>query len=145
MTELGSPPRRSPRPRLEPLSPALSRALAAYLPPAIAELVQAGHDRFVNEHRHIVVLFVGFEGFDYAKRDVGERLRAYFGEVVRTISRFGGHLRQIDVGDKGSTYLVFFGAPVAHEDDDGTSVPARLRRSVGCREPSECVSASPQG
>ena len=126
VTELGSPPRRSPRPRLEALSPALSRALAAYLPPAIAELVQAGHDRFVNEHRHIVVLFVGFEGFDYAKRDVGERLRSYFGEVVRTISRFGGHLRQIDVGDKGSTYLVFFGAPVAHEDDDGRACHCAL-------------------
>jgi len=97
---------------------AARRTLTAYLPGTIAERMRAGHARFVDEHRRISVLFVGFEGFDYDQPVAAQALQDYFQGVIGTITRLGGHLRQIEVGDKGSKYIVLFGAPVAHEDDE---------------------------
>ncbi len=94
-----------------------ARTFSAYLPSAIADRVVAGHAPFVNEHRTIVVLFVAFEPFAYDEEEAAADLQEYFARVVATITRFDGHLRQIDVGDKGSKYIVLFGAPVAHEND----------------------------
>ncbi|HYF64539.1 MAG TPA: tetratricopeptide repeat protein, partial [Herpetosiphonaceae bacterium] len=73
---------------------------------------------FINEHRHVVVMFVRFGGFDYdGDPRVSARLQAYFAAVVERIQRYDGYLNKIDMGDKGSKYIVLFGAPVAHEDD----------------------------
>jgi class 3 adenylate cyclase/tetratricopeptide (TPR) repeat protein len=102
------------------------RTLTAYLPGTIAERMRAGHARFVDEHRRISVLFVGFEGFDYDQSAAAQALQDYFVAVIETITRLGGHLRQIEVGDKGSKYIVLFGAPVAHEDDEERALRCAL-------------------
>jgi len=134
--ELPCTPRRVPTPsrRRAPTAQA-ARTLAAYLPAVIADRVRAGHAPFVNEHRRIAVLFVAFRPFAYQERGAAGQLQDYFARVVATIERFGGHLRQIDIGDKGSKYIVFFGAPIAHENDEERALRCalELRRLRGER------------
>jgi class 3 adenylate cyclase/tetratricopeptide (TPR) repeat protein len=112
-----APRRVRPTSRRSPPPARAARTLSAYLPATIAHRVQAGHAPFVNEHRTLVVLFVAFEPFAYEEPEAAAELQEYFARVVATIARFDGHLRQIDVGDKGSKYIVLFGAPIAHEND----------------------------
>ena len=100
--------------------------LAAYLHPVIAERLLAGLGSFVDEHRRLTVLFVGFGGPDYSNRDAAMRLQAYLAPAVEIITRYDGHLRQVETGDKGSLYIAFFGAPVSHEDDEERALRAAL-------------------
>ena len=58
------PPRRAGS--LGEPSPSLARLLSQYLHPAIAARIGRGDPRFVDEHRVATMLFVGFEGLDYA-------------------------------------------------------------------------------
>jgi len=107
--------------RHRPAFPAdLPEQLAAcYLHPTIARRLAAGQAGLVNEHRPVTILFVRFDGFDYdADPAVAPKLQSYFVSVVRSIQHYDGHLARIDMGDKGSKYLVLFGAPTAHEDDE---------------------------
>ena len=112
-------PRRA-RPRRPPLVPPEALpALAAFLHPVVVQRLHGGLEGFVNEHRRLTVLFVGFQGPDYdSDTEATPKLQAYFARVVELVGRYGGHLRQIEMGDKGSLFIVFFGAPVLHEDDE---------------------------
>jgi class 3 adenylate cyclase/tetratricopeptide (TPR) repeat protein len=144
ITNLARPPRRV-RWRQLPDSDASTRpTFAAYLHPAIAERLETGLEGFVNEHRKVTVLFVGFTGFDYdGDPDVARKLQAYLARVVQVIQGYDGHLRQVEMGDKGSKFIVFFGAPVLHEDDevralrcalelrDATDGPVRIGAASG--------------
>jgi class 3 adenylate cyclase len=68
-----------------PRFPAAARpTLAAYLHPVIAERLRAGLASFVDEHRRLTVLFVGFGGPDYADRDAATELRAYLAPAIET-------------------------------------------------------------
>ena len=92
----------------------------------IAERLLAGLGGFVDEHRRLTVLFVGFGGPDYSNRDAAKRLQAYLGPAIEIITRYDGHLRQVETGDKGSLYVAVFGAPVSHEDDEERALRAAL-------------------
>lgn len=114
----------SPRPRYTPLEPlpeppeSLAGTLGAFLHPAIAARLRAERPDFVGEHRHITVLFVGFAGFDYdSDPEAHLHLQHYLGRVSQIVRQYDGDLNKIDMGDKGSKYVVVFGAPVAHEND----------------------------
>ena len=72
------------------------------------------------------MLFVRFEGLDYATQRGADELRAFSSEVVRVVADLDGHLQQIDMGDKGSNVLVSFGAAVAHEDDQERAIRCAL-------------------
>ncbi|GAB4529587.1 MAG: adenylate/guanylate cyclase domain-containing protein [Anaerolineae bacterium] len=112
-------PSRNPLESFTSLSPELSTFLLRYLHPRIAELVRTGYSDFMNEHRRVTVLFASFSGFDYDNDpQVGDKLKAYLGAVIRTANRYDGYVNKIDMGDKGSKYLILFGAPVTHENDD---------------------------
>ncbi|MBA3531447.1 MAG: tetratricopeptide repeat protein [Ardenticatenales bacterium] len=110
----------SPNP-LDPLGelPAnLLKLTSAYLHPSIAQRLMQGQASFINEHRKVTVLFVRFENLDYDNDpEVGQKLQSYLSEVIRTIHDFDGYLAKVDMGDKGSKYLVLFGAPIAHQND----------------------------
>ena len=107
-------------------SPSLARLLGGYLHPAIAARIGRGDPRFIDEHRVATMLFVGFEGLDYATREGADELRAFAADVVRVVAELDGHLQQIDMGDKGSKVLVSFGAAVAHEDDQERAIRCAL-------------------
>jgi class 3 adenylate cyclase len=118
LTGVGGDPTYAP---LEPLPQAadpLMPTLRAFVHPLIARRLLDGQAGFVNEHRSVSVLFVGFTGFDYdSDLLVGARLQAYIAQVAQVVQQYDGDLSKIDVGDKGSKLVVVFGAPVAHEND----------------------------
>jgi adenylate cyclase len=101
--------------------------LIRYVHPAIAERLRTSQIGFINEHRKVTVLFVSFAGFDYdGDPQVVAKLQTYFAQVVRTIGRYDGYLNKVDMGDKGSKYVVLFGAPVAHENDEERAIRCAL-------------------
>ncbi|NJN43345.1 MAG: adenylate/guanylate cyclase domain-containing protein [Anaerolineae bacterium] len=73
---------------------------------------------FINEHRKVIVLFARFDNLDYeGDSEAGKKLQHYFSQVIDIVHGYGGYLNKIDMGDKGSKYIVVFGAPIAYEDD----------------------------
>lgn len=101
--------------------------LESYLHPAIAQRVRTDQSGFINEHRKVTALFVRFSGFDYDSDPyVARKLQAYLSAVIRTVHRYDGYLNKVDMGDKGSKYIVLFGAPVAHEDDEERALRCAL-------------------
>ncbi len=114
----------SERPATAPLPPlpeppdGLLPVLEAFVHPAIVRRLAVQRAGFVNEHRSVTVLFVGFEGFDYdGDPQIGPRLQSYVAAVTRVVRQYDGDLNKVDIGDKGSKFVVVFGAPVANEDD----------------------------
>ena len=108
-----------------PLS--LKPLLAAFLHPAITQRLEAGQASFISEHRRVTSLFGAFEGFDYDHDPfVGTKLQTYLVQVMAIVQRYDGYMRQIDMGDKGSKYIVLFGAPVAHENDEERALRCAL-------------------
>ncbi|NTW97614.1 MAG: hypothetical protein HGB28_03595, partial [Oscillochloris sp.] len=108
----------APLPPLPEADGALLPVLSAFLHPSLARRLLDGQTGFVNEHRSVTVLFVGFSGFDYDRDpQVGARLQAYIAQVARIVEQYDGDLNKIDMGDKGSKLVVIFGAPIAHEND----------------------------
>lgn len=94
-----SPPRAG-----DPL--ALSAAAARFLPSAVGHLGSRG------EYRNVVAVFLGLQGV--ACR---EELAAFMQVVFDLQRRHGGFLSRIDFGAKGCSVLLFWGAPVGHEND----------------------------
>jgi len=62
-----------------------------------------------GEFRDVTAMFVGF--------DAGSPPREIAACVAERVRAFGGALSRVDFGDKGALALIFFGAPVAHEND----------------------------
>lgn len=92
--------------------------LEAFHHPAIALRLSKNQRDLINEHRRVTALFVQFPDLDYDNDPhVCEQLQTYLTEVLWIIGRYDGYLRQVDIGDKGSKYIVLFGVPVAHEND----------------------------
>ncbi len=101
---------------LPPLTHAASDRAAGFLPEALARRIVSGQRALLNEHRHVGVLFAAFTCPLSLTSEDTVALRDYFTQVFALVQRYAGYLNKIDIGDKGCTYLVVFGAPVAHED-----------------------------
>lgn len=127
LSALHEKPTLSPLNKPDQLKPEAVQLLAAYLHPTIAERVRTGQNTFINEHRKVTVLFVRFSGFDYDyDPSVTLKLQAYLSQVLRVVHRYDGYLNKVDMGDKGSKYVVLFGAPLAHEDDEERALRCAL-------------------
>jgi class 3 adenylate cyclase/predicted ATPase len=79
------------------------------------------------ERRHLTVLFCDLaDSTELSERldpeDLGELVREYHMTCAREIAREGGHVSQY----LGDGMLVFFGYPLAHEDDAARAVRAAL-------------------
>jgi class 3 adenylate cyclase/tetratricopeptide (TPR) repeat protein len=114
--------RRRPRP-----SRALpGERLRRFLHPSIAARLELGPAGFVNEHRTVTVLFVGFGlgARGPLESAAGERLQSYLASVVDVLARYDAFLRQVEIGEKGSLFIACVGAPVKHDDDE--------RRALAC-------------
>ena len=99
-----------------------ARRLAPFLHPAIADRLRSGRRDFVNEHRKVTVAFVEVPELTEDDPRSVSTLQRFLAAAVRTIDRYGGHLRQVATGDKGSLLIACFGAPVSHEDDEERAV-----------------------
>jgi class 3 adenylate cyclase/tetratricopeptide (TPR) repeat protein len=113
------PVRAVPRPSIDE---GTAGRLAPFLHPAIAERLRSGRREFVNEHRKVTVAFVGVPELAVDDPRSVADLQRFLAAAVRVIDRYGGHLRQVASGDKGSLLVACFGAPVSHEDDDERAV-----------------------
>jgi adenylate cyclase len=112
---------------LPQLSQAAVQRILAFLPPTIAERLDSGYAGFVGEHRAVTALFLSFSGFDYDQDpEVGLRLQRYLARVFAVVQRYDGYVNKVTMGDKGSTALVLFGAPLAHEDDAARALQCAL-------------------
>ncbi|HEY7731082.1 MAG TPA: adenylate/guanylate cyclase domain-containing protein, partial [Gaiellaceae bacterium] len=113
--------------RRQRLSPALlDDRLRRFLHPSVAARLELGPAGFVNEHRTVTVLFVGFGLGTGGPLDSvsGARLQSYLASVVDVLARYDAFLRQVEIGEKGSLFIACVGAPVKHEDDE--------RRALAC-------------
>jgi class 3 adenylate cyclase/tetratricopeptide (TPR) repeat protein len=122
VTRVGMPVGTTPARPPDGVDDATTSRLAPFLHPAIAERLHAGRRGLVNEHRKVTVAFVGFPDVSDDDSEAATSLQAYLAAAVRVIGRYGGHLNQVDTGDKGSVLMLFFGTPVAHEDDEERAV-----------------------
>lgn len=119
-------PSPNPLAPLPPFSAAAVGRIAAFLPPTIAQRLHAGRLAFIGEHRAVTSLFVGFSGFDYDDPAVGAALHPYLAQLFAIVQRYDGYVNKVDMGDKGSTLLILFGAPVSHEDDTARALQCAL-------------------
>ena len=116
-----------PLPQLPPLSPESTSLIGRYIHPNIAQRLQRDQTGFVNEHRHVTVIFASFSGFDYdGDLTVGDKLQAYLTQVIHIVHQYDGYLNKVDMGDKGSKYIILFGTPVGHEDDEERALRCAL-------------------
>jgi class 3 adenylate cyclase/tetratricopeptide (TPR) repeat protein len=100
--------------------------LAPFLHPAIAERLRSGRRELVNEHRKVTAAFIGLPEVPVDDRRAVASLQRYLAAAIRLIEHYGGHLRQVAIGDGGSVLVAFFGAPVSHEDDEERAVRCGL-------------------
>jgi len=129
-TQVAGLPRKARRAPLQPPAALPAEAistLARFIHPTIAQRIASGLTGFINEHRKVTVLFVRFDGFDYdGDPHVAAKLQAYLSAVIQIVHRYDGYLNKVDMGDKGSKYIILFGTPVAHENDEERAVRCAL-------------------
>jgi class 3 adenylate cyclase/tetratricopeptide (TPR) repeat protein len=116
-----------PLPALPDFPSSRDAFLQRFVHPSIEARLKIARSDFVDEHRKITLMFVNFTTFDYDNDlEAIPRLQAYMYEVVRIIQRYRGYLNKIDMGDKGSKYMVLFGAPISYEDDEDRALRCAL-------------------
>lgn len=127
ISALGEAPAQNPLVHPDDVPAAVVTTIGAYLHPTIVYRLERGQAGFINEHRKVTVLFVSFSGFDYDHDPaVGEKLQRYLAAMIRIVYRYDGYLNKVDMGDKGSKYIVLFGAPIAHENDEDRALRCAL-------------------
>lgn len=85
----------------------LSREVASrFLPLEVVDYKQEG------EFRPVVSIFISFKGIDNH-----EDLNTLCKVVLQHTATFSGYFKEIDFGDKGGVAAIFFGAPVAFENN----------------------------
>lgn len=104
--------------RLLDINAPLPSPVAVDLPPSDADIMACFFPQHIisqfhaGEFRQAVCLFVSLPTV---------RTEAQLGAFVQSLfalqSRYGGLLNRLDFGDKGAYVLLFWGAPVAHEND----------------------------
>jgi class 3 adenylate cyclase len=99
---------------IEPLPP----IQAVELPAPQLDLLERFHPQglltqaYSGEFRHVVNLFISLPTVR-----TETQLTVFMRSLFALQSRYGGLLNRLDFGDKGSNLLLFWGAPVAHEND----------------------------
>lgn len=99
------------------------RNMCSYIPTAVIPFATQNDDKWVNELRHITVLFVNL-GVREAElinmnteKDVNH-IHAVLKAVQKAVYKYEGSLNKFLMDDKGSTLIAIFGLPpLAHEDD----------------------------
>jgi len=138
---LNRPAPERPWPAL-PVDALTPEQLRPWLAAPVYERLHSGAT-YLAELRPAVSLFLKFSGIHYDSDDeAGPKLDAFIRWVQGILDRYGGYMRQLTIGDKGSNLLAVFGAPVAHDDDDARAVAAALE--LRALPPELAFIASPQ-
>jgi class 3 adenylate cyclase/tetratricopeptide (TPR) repeat protein len=114
------------------LSDDVEAVLSRFAQPAIAGRIKRGAEGLIEEHRRITSVFAAFDLGDLVSEDALGRLQRYVADVAPVIHRFGGDLKEVSAGDKGSFVIAIFGAPTSHDDDSSRALACALAlREVG--------------
>ena len=98
-----------------------------WLLPPVYERLMSGMGDFLTELRPTVALFLRFSGIDYdSDSEAHTKLNIYIQAVQGILARYDSYMLQLTIGDKGSSFYVSFGAPLAYEDDAIRAVAAAL-------------------
>lgn len=98
-----------------------------WLLPAVYERLLTGRGEFLAELRPAFPFFVKFAGIDYDEDESAIRkLDEFVQSAQRILSRYGGNVLQLTIGDKGANLYGVFGTPFAHEDDAARACAAGL-------------------
>jgi predicted ATPase/class 3 adenylate cyclase len=90
-----------------PQLPAVDNEQArAFMPSALIE------ELFTGEFRQIISMFISLD-----QVSTHSELATFMRDVFDLQTQYGGFFNRIDFGDKGCNLLLFWGAPVAHEND----------------------------
>jgi len=105
-----------PKTRLRglPILPSPSREAVQRLVPTY--LKEFATRNVPGEHRGTAVLFVAISGLDFEVAAAAhDKLKVLYALLSTAATRYGGILNKLDMGDKGTKALLFFGSPKALE------------------------------
>jgi len=110
---------------LKPASPRQIESLRGFIPAELAQKILAAGG--AGERRTVTALFCDLVGSTALGERLGpERFKVVMdqmlGRIISTVSQYEGTIAQI----LGDGLLIFFGAPLAHEDDAERAVRAAL-------------------
>ena len=124
VTDLTGAAPASPWPEFPELPPEKARQ---WLPPNAYERLEGAGGEFLAELRPVAALLLSFTGIDYDTDEAAEtKLCEYIAWVQGVVLRYGGHLLELTMGDKGSYCYAVFGALVSHENDSARAVRSAL-------------------
>ncbi|MBN1992964.1 MAG: tetratricopeptide repeat protein [Anaerolineae bacterium] len=122
-------PRSLPRPDWTSIQDTIrvEQALRCYVPTPVLGWLDQGLHHWLATLRPMSVLFVGVNKLDYAQPQAIQKLHALVRGVQEIIHHYQGSLTRLTVDDKGTVFLLLFGAPpYAHEDDAERAVRCAL-------------------
>ena len=106
-----------------------------WLLPVVYERLSTGRGEFLAELRSAFPMFVRFGGIDYDDdADAPAALDAFVRRSQEVLSRHGGNLLQLTIGDKGAYLFAIFGSPIAHGDDADRALAAALELRAAATE-----------
>lgn len=83
-----------------------------YIIEEVFKMVEAGYHHQVGALQPAVSVFLQFTGFSYERNSFDlARFHEFFSLVMKATHRYEGRLNRVSMGDKGSTFLILFGAP----------------------------------
>ncbi len=114
--------------RLDQLTPYLADELVARIKD------NPGDPRIVPEYRPVTSMFVNYKGMSDLINKLGDaypdlitkHLNDYYTAMVDVVRGYGGTLARMDQYAIGDRLVIFFGAPIAHDDDPVLAVYAAL-------------------
>lgn len=135
--ELSSTPNVLPVQPLELPAPApeAKRSLQAYVPAAVLERLEAGHQEWLSEMRKVVVLFIKLPKYGTSIRHPYERTipeaQAVMEALQGALYRYAGSINKLNVDDKGITLVAALGLPpLSHRNDAARAVHAALEMQL---------------
>lgn len=103
------------------------KVIRQYVPSAVFKQIECGTLRYVNEMRHISVIFVNGGLLDVMTDRGAQRAQELMAAVQRTCYAHEGTLNKFLIDDKGMGFLIVFGLPpLVHTDDPTRAVLACL-------------------
>lgn len=84
----------------------------SYLIKEIVSLLEGGYDRYIGSLQNIVPVFLQFTGYTYSRETFSlQSFHNFFSRIMALTHQYHGRLNRINMGDKGSTFFILFGAP----------------------------------
>ncbi|MBX3082287.1 MAG: AAA family ATPase [Anaerolineae bacterium] len=110
--------------------------LRPFIPPTLREQVEHGFGNYVGELRHALPMFIRFAQSVGEGNTEQDGLNQYVTTVQTVLNELGGRLVSVEVGDKGHTIFVVFGASVTYGDDAVRAIMSAFRlRDIGSAIP----------